>query len=51
MFVSLQDVVKLDATTPLYEEVLAVAAGRRTKSEEFGFGDEEFVPGQLGAVL
>jgi altronate hydrolase len=35
----------------LFEEILAVAAGRRTKSEEFGFGDEEFVPWQLGAVL
>ena len=35
----------------LLEEILAVASGRQTKSEEFGFGDEEFVPWQLGAVL
>jgi altronate hydrolase len=35
----------------LFEEILAVASGRLTKSEEFGFGDEEFVPWQLGAVL
>ncbi|MGH2862029.1 MAG: UxaA family hydrolase [Solirubrobacteraceae bacterium] len=35
----------------LFEEILEVASGRRTKSEEFGFGDEEFVPWQLGAVL
>jgi altronate hydrolase len=35
----------------LFEEILAVASGRATKSEEFGFGDEEFVPWQLGAVL
>jgi altronate hydrolase len=35
----------------LFEEILAVASGRPTKSEEFGFGDEEFVPWQLGAVL
>jgi len=35
----------------LYEEILEVASGRRTKSEELGFGDEEFVPWQLGAVL
>ncbi len=35
----------------LVEEIVAVASGRRTKSEEFGFGDEEFVPWQLGAVL
>ena len=31
--------------------VLAVASGQRTKSEELGFGDEEFTPWQLGAVL
>lgn len=35
----------------LLEEIIAVASGRLTKSEEFGFGDEEFVPWQLGAVL
>ena len=35
----------------LFDEILAVASGRPTKSEEFGFGDEEFVPWQLGAVM
>jgi altronate hydrolase len=35
----------------LFEEIIAVASGRPTKSEEFGFGDEEFVPWQLGAVF
>ena len=35
----------------LFEEILATASGRPTKSEEFGFSDEEFVPWQLGAVL
>jgi altronate hydrolase len=35
----------------LFEEILAVASGRQTKSEELGFGDEEFAPWQLGAVL
>jgi len=35
----------------LFEEIVQVASGRPTKSEEFGFGDEEFVPWQLGAVL
>jgi altronate hydrolase len=35
----------------LFEEILATASGRRTKSEEFGFGDEEFAPWQLGAVM
>jgi len=35
----------------IFELVLAVASGQRTKSEELGFGDEEFTPWQLGAVL
>jgi altronate hydrolase len=35
----------------LFDEILATASGRRTKSEEFGFGDEEFAPWQLGAVM
>jgi altronate hydrolase len=35
----------------IFELVLATASGRRTASEELGFGDEEFVPWQLGAVM
>lgn len=35
----------------IFEEFLAVASGKRTKSEELGFGGAEFVPWQLGAVL
>jgi altronate hydrolase len=35
----------------LFAEILAVASGRPTKSEELGFGDEEFNPWQLGAVM
>ncbi len=35
----------------IFEMVLAVASGQRTKSEELGFGDEELTPWQLGAVL
>jgi arabinonate dehydratase len=35
----------------LFQEVIAVASGRPTKSEELGFGDEEFTPWQLGTVL
>jgi altronate hydrolase len=30
--------------------MLAVASGERTKSEELGYGDHEFVPWQAGAV-
>ncbi|HEV2376298.1 MAG TPA: altronate dehydratase family protein [Streptosporangiaceae bacterium] len=35
----------------VFDLVLEVASGRRTASEELGFGDEEFVPWQLGAVV
>jgi altronate hydrolase len=34
----------------IFEEILHVASGRRTKSEELGLGDNEFVPWQLGIV-
>lgn len=46
-----------DGTAPLeqvgaeiFEEIIAVASGRTTVSEELGLGQEEFVPWQLGAV-
>jgi len=35
----------------IFEEVLAVASGKRTKSEIHGIGDEEFVPWLVGPVL
>jgi len=35
----------------IFEEVLAVASGKRTKSEAQGLGDEEFAPWMLGPVL
>jgi altronate hydrolase len=35
----------------IFDLVLATASGRQTASEELGFGDEEFVPWQLGAVM
>jgi altronate hydrolase len=35
----------------IFERMLAVASGQKSKSEELGFGDEEFVPWQLGAVM
>src|SRR5690606_33313194 len=34
----------------IFEEILAVASGKRTKSELLGYGDNEFVPWQIGAV-
>jgi altronate hydrolase len=35
----------------IFELVLATASGRRTKSEELGFGEDEFTPWVLGAVM
>jgi len=34
----------------IFEQIIAVASGVRTVSEELGLGQEEFVPWQLGAV-
>ena len=35
----------------VFEKVLAVASGQPSKSEEIGYGDNEFVPWQIGAVM
>jgi altronate hydrolase len=35
----------------IFDLVLATASGRRTASEQLGFGDEEFAPWHVGAVL
>lgn len=35
----------------IFRTVLAVASGKKTKSEELGYGDLEFVPWQVGAVM
>jgi len=35
----------------IFQRVLEVASGSKTKSEEFGFGDNEFVPWRIGAVM
>lgn len=35
----------------IFAEVLAVASGKRTKSELLGYGDNEFVPWKIGAVV
>ena len=34
----------------IFEEILRVASGAKTRSEELGLGDNEFVPWQLGIV-
>ena len=35
----------------VFNKMLAVASGEKTKSEELGFGDSEFVPWQIGAQM
>ncbi len=35
----------------IFEKILAVASGEKTKSEELGIGDLEFVPWQIGATM
>jgi len=35
----------------IFEEIIAVASGRKTKSELAGLGDEEFAPWQLGPTF
>ena len=34
-----------------FTQILAVASGEKTKSEQHGFGDSEFVPWLIGAQL
>jgi altronate hydrolase len=40
-----------DVGREIFEQVLAVAGGEKTKSELLGLGDEEFVPWTVGPVL
>ena len=35
----------------IFDLVVATASGRKTKSEELGFGEDEFAPWQFGAVM
>ena len=35
----------------IFAHVLRVASGERMKSEDLGYGDLEFVPWQIGAVM
>jgi altronate dehydratase len=34
-----------------FQLIRETASGRKTKSEEFGYGDDEFAPWQLGATM
>lgn len=35
----------------IFEAMLETASGKKTKSEQLGFGGTEFVPWQMGAIL
>ena len=35
----------------IFQEILETASGKKTKSEGYGYGDNEFVPWHIGAVL
>ena len=40
-----------DLGQEIFQLILDTASGKQSKSEIFGFGDEEFLPWQVGAVL
>jgi altronate dehydratase len=35
----------------IFQKILDTASGHQTKSEAFGFGDNEFVPWHIGATV
>jgi galactarate dehydratase len=39
-----------EAGRRIFEDVIAVASGKKTLSEIYDYGDNEFVPWQVGAV-
>lgn len=45
------EVTVAELGSQIFDLILEVASGRQTASEELGFGDEEFAPWQLGAVM
>jgi altronate hydrolase len=40
-----------DKGKEIFDKILAVASGARTKSEELGYGESEFTPWQIGATM
>jgi len=40
-----------DKGRQIFDHILRVASGEKTKSEVLGYGDHEFVPWQIGAVM
>ena len=46
-----QGVSIADKGAEIFEAILRVASGEKTKSEDLGLGDNEFQPWQIGAVM
>ena len=40
-----------EAGARVFERIVAVASGERTKSEILGYGEEEFSPWDMGLIL
>jgi altronate hydrolase len=40
-----------EVTRQLFEQILEVASGAKSKSESFGYGDEEFAPWDIGPTM
>jgi altronate dehydratase len=40
-----------DKGEEIYEMFISIASGKKTKSEDLGYGGVEFVPWQIGAVM
>ena len=47
----LEGVSIADKGREIFAKVLKVASGERSKSEELGYGDAEFVPWTVGATM
>ncbi len=46
-----EDVSVAEKGAEIFEYLLDVASGKKSKSEEIGYGDNEFVPWQIGATV
>jgi len=56
MDINCGDIISAGVSIPakgreIFEAFIAAASGKKTKSEELGFGGVEFVPWQIGAVM
>lgn len=51
MGIVLEDETLEAAGERLFDEILATAGGKKTKSELLGYGDDEFCPWPIGPTL